>query len=65
MSVKLHPEKGLPKVGERVIEKNWLFAILLEIIRIYSFSVGELFEKNWLSAILLEIIRIYSFSVGE
>ena len=40
MGVKLHHVKALPKVGERV-EKSWLSAILLAIIRIYSFSVGE------------------------
>ena len=36
MGVKLHHMKDLPKVGE-LFEKNWLSAILLEIIRIYSF----------------------------
>ena len=37
MGLKLHQVKALPKVDELVIEKNWLCAILLEIIRIYSF----------------------------
>ena len=43
MGLKLHHVKALPKVGEGVIgegglfEKNWLSAILLQIIRIYSF----------------------------
>ena len=36
MGLKLHQVKALPKVGE-LFEKNWLSAILLEIIRIYSF----------------------------
>ena len=40
MGVKPHQVKVLPKVGE-LFEKNWPFAILLEIIHIYSFSVGE------------------------
>ena len=40
MGLKLHHVKALPKVGE-LFEKSWLSAILLEIIRIYSFSVGE------------------------
>ena len=37
MGVKLHQVKALPKVGEELFEKNWLSAILLAIIRIYSF----------------------------
>ena len=38
MALKLHHVKALPKVGENeLFEKNWLSAILLEIIRIYSF----------------------------
>ena len=41
MGLKLHQVKALPKVGEELFEKNWLSAILLAIIRIYSFSVGE------------------------
>ena len=36
MGVKLHQVKVLPKVDE-LFEKNWLSAILLAIIRIYSF----------------------------
>ena len=39
--LKLHRVKALPKVGEWVIWENWLSAILLEIIRIYSLWVGE------------------------
>ena len=41
MGVKLHQVKVLPKVVNELFEKNWPSAILLEIIRIYSFSVGE------------------------
>ena len=40
MDLKLDHVKALPKVCEGV-EKNWLPAILLEIISIYSFSAGE------------------------
>ena len=40
MGLKLHNVKALPKVDE-LFEKNWLSAILLEIIGIYSFGAGE------------------------
>ena len=36
MGLKHHHVKALPKVDE-LFEKNWLSAIILEIIRIYSF----------------------------
>ena len=36
MGLKLDHVKALPKVGE-LFEKNWLSAILLDVIRIYSF----------------------------
>ena len=32
--------KAIPKVDE-LFDKNWISGILLEIICIYSFSVGE------------------------
>ena len=37
MGVKLHHSEILPKVVNELFEKNWLSAILLAIIRIYSF----------------------------
>ena len=37
MGLKLHHVKALPKVDDELFEKNWLSAILLEIISIYSF----------------------------
>ena len=36
MGLKLHHVKTLPKVDE-LFDKNWVSAILLEIISIYSF----------------------------
>ena len=42
MGLKLHHVKALPKVQvNELFEKNRLSAILLAIICIYSFSVGE------------------------
>ena len=38
MGLKLHQVKALPKVEmNELFDKNWISAILLEIIRIYSF----------------------------
>ena len=37
MGLKLHQVKALPKLVNELFEKNWLSAILLEIIRINSF----------------------------
>ena len=41
MGLKLHHMKALPQVDEWVFDKNWVSAILLQIISIYSFWVGE------------------------
>ena len=37
MGLKLHHVKALQKYVNELFEKNWLSAILLEIISIYSF----------------------------
>ena len=41
MGLKIHHVKALPQVDESVFDKNWVSAILLQIISIYSFSVDE------------------------
>ena len=38
MGLKLHHVKALPQVDEGVFDKNWVSAILLQIISIYSFE---------------------------
>ena len=37
MGLKLHHVKALPQVDEGVFDKNWVSAILLQIMHIYSF----------------------------
>ena len=37
MGLELHHVKALPKVDNELFDKNWISAILLEIISIYSF----------------------------
>ena len=41
MDLKLDHVKAFQKYVKELFEKNWLPAILLEIISIYSFSAGE------------------------